>query len=429
MAHRGLRLAVFVIFMAVPVAAQEQARDARVQQLEQQVDALARQLLAIREELDQLKSGTAPEDVEQDPTAVTLEDAQAAAPDAAQPAVAQPELTDVTTVTTVDSSAAARRGFNPDISVVGNIVGKAGEQNPFEYGEDEQRPPFTLQETEIALQAFIDPYAKGSFFLAVSEEGIEVEEGFAQFVTLPWDLTAKVGRFKSQFGKANTWHTHVRPWIDQPLMIHNFFGDEQLHDDGISVSRLITSRLGTAEITGEVTAGNVDGVFERTNSNDLLYNTHAKLFRDLNENSNVELGASYATGTVSGTRNSFSGVDLTYRWRPLQQGLYRSMIVRAEGLLNDNPEGERNLRGFYVSLDRQLARRWFAGARVDRADRIEEGGIDADKGVSATVTFWPSEFSQLRGQLRRTRYGSADPVNEFLFQLQFAIGAHGAHTF
>ena len=53
-----------------------------------------------------------------------------------------------------------------------------------------------------------------------------------------------------------------------------------------------------------------------------------------------------------------------------------------------------------------------------------------DRGVSATLTFWPSEFSQVRGQLRRTRYGFLDkPVNELLLQLQFAIGAHGAHSF
>ena len=45
-------------------------------------------------------------------------------------------------------------------------------------------------------------------------------------MTLPHDLTAKVGKFKAMFGKDNTWHAHVRPWVDQPLVVHNFFGDE-----------------------------------------------------------------------------------------------------------------------------------------------------------------------------------------------------------
>ena len=46
------------------------------------------------------------------------------------------------------------------------------------------------------------------------------------------------------------------------------------------------------------------------------------------------------------------------------------------------------------------------------------------------MTYVPSEFSQLRGQYRRINFGAEDSTaNEFLFQLQFAIGAHGAHPF
>ncbi|MBK9963848.1 MAG: hypothetical protein IPP07_02670 [Holophagales bacterium] len=44
----------------------------------------------------------------------------------------------------------------------------------------------------------------------------------------------------------------------------------------------------------------------------------------------------------------------------------------------------------------------------------------------------PSEFSTVRAQLRRNRYDQpAGPVTatELLVQLQFAIGAHGAHPF
>jgi hypothetical protein len=45
------------------------------------------------------------------------------------------------------------------------------------------------------------------------------------------------------------------------------------------------------------------------------------------------------------------------------------------------------------------------------------------------TTFWPSEFTQLRGQYRRTRFGDGPTANEFLFQTLFTIGAHGAHPF
>jgi hypothetical protein len=55
--------------------------------------------------------------------------------------------------------------------------------------------------------------------------------------------------------------------------------------------------------------------------------------------------------------------------------------------------------------------------------------IVRDTGGSLVLTYWPSEFSQIRSQLRRTSYGDNRTANEFLFQFQFSIGAHGAHPF
>ena len=45
------------------------------------------------------------------------------------------------------------------------------------------------------------------------------------------------------------------------------------------------------------------------------------------------------------------------------------------------------------------------------------------------LTFWPTEFSQIRGQYRRTNFAEGINANEFLFQFNFSIGAHGAHVF
>jgi hypothetical protein len=84
--------------------------------------------------------------------------------------------------------------------------------------------------------------------------------------------------------------------------------------------------------------------------------------------------------------------------------------------------------GYYLSGDYQFARRWFAGGRVDRADRADNASL-LDRGQSAILSYSPSEFSQVRGQYRRTSYAAGPTANEFLMQLQFAIGAHGAHPF
>jgi hypothetical protein len=111
--------------------------------------------------------------------------------------------------------------------------------------------------------------------------------------------------------------------------------------------------------------------------------------------------------------------------------------------------------GYYVSGDYQFARRWFLGGRFDRSERLDnlfapasDLGIFNNADVSSIIgprpgnlpifqdtsgslllTYWPSEFSQIRGQLRRTSYGDNLTANEFLFQFVFSIGAHGAHPF
>lgn len=423
------QLVSLLIVLIVPIPLAAQTVEERVQQLEKRLDDLTRQMTDVRQELNQLKGQPVAAAPEEDLTKIgTVQQT---------PAASAPALTDVQTINNVQNPGASKV-FNPDTSVIGNFLGKAGQPNKIEFGPDHARPPMQLDEMEVAFQAFVDPYAKASVFLSFTPEGVDVEEGYATFMTLPYDLTAKVGKFKANFGKDNTWHTHIRPWADQPLVIHNLFGDEGLNDSGISVSKTFSNPWNVyLEATGEAFKGDVENVFERRSLNDLFYNAHLKAFRDISENSNIEVGTSYSRGALAGASsgtNQFAGVDVTYRWRPLQQGLYASFIGRLEAVTNDRPDAGRRLQGFYASADRQFARRWFAGVRIDASDRPVVGDrstlLFTDRGAAATLTFWPSEFSQLRGEMRRIRYGDIGrSVNEFLFQLQFSIGAHGAHSF
>lgn len=379
MTHRG-RSILLLLALAFALPTMAQTEDERITKLEQKLDELLRQAEEIRQELRQIRPATA-----------------ATEPAPAEDLTAVDVAPSIATVQPVENqtSASAAKALNPDISAIGTFLGHAGDQNDFD-----PRRSFDLGEAELALEAFIDPYAKGRFFIAVGPEEVELEEGYAQFVTLPWGLTAKAGKTKATFGKANTWHTHTRPWVDQPLMLTRFFGDEGLADVGVSVSKQIDNPFGAfIEATGEVYSDNV-------------YNAHVKFFRDLSENSNLEVGTSAAR--VGDDR--LTGIDVTYRWKPLSRAIYNSFILRAEGIANRD-----DVHGWYAAADYQLARRWFTGARFDRADR--------DRAVSATLTFWPSEFSQLRGQYRRTTLGGGPSFDEVLLQLQFAIGAHGAHVF
>ena len=330
---------------------------------------------------------------------------------------------------------AASKIFNPDIAVIGNFVGVGG--------RNEVRPEQSLamREAEASFQAVVDPYARADFFMAFAEEGVDLEEGFVTFPTVPGGLLLKVGKMRSAFGKVNTFHTHQMPWPDRPLVTENLVGGEEgIADAGVSVARLIPNPWIFLEATGQVYRGDTGDIFAATRREDLSYAGRLRGYHDISESTNVDVGGSVMQGHTAPAEfepdfdpshtTTLYGLDATVRWRPLQRSIYRSFVGRSEVVWSrrERSTGRIDSSGFYVSGDYQFARRWFAGGRLDQSGRLDEDDL-RDKSYSALLTFWPSEFSQLRGQYRRTNYADGPAANEFLFQLQFSIGAHGAHPF
>jgi hypothetical protein len=318
--------------------------------------------------------------------------------------------------------------FNPDISLIANFVGAAGKNGGPERS-------LQLTEAELALSSVVDPYARADFFLAASPEGLEVEEGYITFTTLPKSFLLKVGKMRAQFGKVNTLHTHAMPSADRPLVTQNLIGGEEgISDSGVSLSKLFDNPLLFLEATAEVYSGDSE-VFQSESRSRLNYVGRLRAYRDLTESSNLDVGGSIAWGPTDvvgpDANRRLIGVDATFRYRPLRRAIYSRFNVRTELVWSrqDLP-GEPAVRAFgmYGLAEYQFARRWYLGARLDRSDRAMEAAL-RDKGESVFLTFWPSEFSQIRGQYRHTRYGEGRRAHEFLVQLSFGIGAHGAHVF
>jgi hypothetical protein len=357
-----------------------------------------------------------------------LAEAQAAQPTAPAPPVpAEPAATPPT-------PQASAKVFNPDVAVNANFVGVGGKN------DHSDQPPLGLSEVEAAFQAIVDPYARADFFLAASPEGLEVEEGFITFTTLPAGLLLKAGKMRAEFGKVNRLHTHAIPWADRPLVTENLVGGaEGISLPGVSLSKLIRNSALFLEATGEAYYGSSD-VFESREKSKLTYVGRLRGYRDITEGSNIDIGGSYAYGpsaqvpetlALEDSNTELFGFDATFRYRPLRRAIYRRFQARTE-LVWSRPRshelaGERAF-GLYGSGEYQFARRWFAGARYDRSEQALDPSL-VDTGGSFFITFWPSEFNQIRGQYRRTNYGDGVKANEFLFQLNFSIGAHGAHVF
>jgi len=436
-AQRALLTAGFVIAASAPGLAQPAQDPASAQALRSEIDQLKQdfnaRLAALESRLATLEGGQPAVGA---PPAQPGAPVPGAAPTSQVPAGAEGAGGPTGALPVYGGAAAGSKVFNPDMAVIGNFIGAAGENKVAPL------PALALPESEMSLQAIVDPYARADFFFSFGEEGVGVEEGYLTFPTLPGGLLMKVGRQYEAFGKANTLHSHVLPWADRPLVTTNLLGgDEPLADAGISVARLIPNPWIFLEGTGQVFRGSGTDVFEGSERSDLSYVGHLRGYHDLSESTNIDLGASYAyghnnSGVVNGTdagrfTTSLWGVDATVRWRPLQRAIYHSFLGRGEVIWSrrDQPlEGRQDATGFYVSGDYQFARRWFTGLRFDRSDRAYDANSH-DTGQSFTVTYWPSEFSQVRGQLRRTEYAEGETAHEFLFQFQFSIGAHGAHAF
>ncbi len=340
---------------------------------------------------------------------------------------------------------AASKALNPDISVIGDFVGAVGN------AANRPTPSLEMHESEVGFQEVIDPYARADFFISFGEHGVDLEEGFLTFTSLPAGLQIKVGKMRAAFGKVNTLHNHVLPWVDRPLVSQNLTGGEEgLNDAGLSLSRIIPAPGGLfMEGTAQLYRGDSEGVFEARKRSDLSTIGHLRIYKDINDSTNVDLGGSFARGhsPFGDGWNQLYGFDGTLRWKPLQRSIYRSFIARTEFVWARTLTGPvtRTPFGFYVSGDYQLGRRWFLGGRFDQSQRLcglptfpatttacdpsLTGLLFRDTGGSAILSYWPSEFSQIRTQLRRARYGEGRTANELLFQFMFSMGAHGAHPF
>lgn len=448
--------------LAVPAFAQAPAGNAAPanaaqqtdqQQIRDEVDRLRKEFEAIRDSYGarlaalEAKLGTAPA------AAATPVPPVGALPETASPAAAQPQQPVPTqpaptqpaqagvevpsgaagaggpegALPVYGNAAASSKVFNPDMAVIGNFIGTTGSNTI------ESAPALEMHEAEVTFQAVVDPYARADVFLSASPDGVEIEEGYLTLTSLPGGLLAKVGKMKQQFGKVNTMHAHTLPWVDVPIVMKNFLGGEEgLNDSGISVSKLLLNPLFFLEATGEVYQGN-SGPFQTHQRSDVSWLGRLRGYRDITESTNLDVGFSFTRGHNDAGPDFTTrvyGVDATFRYRPLRRAIYRRFMARTELMWSDRGQqtGDVNAFGMYASGDYQFARRWFAGVRFDYSERATDANL-VDKGPSVVVTYWPSEFSQIRGQYRRTNYAEGVTSNEALFQFLFSIGAHGAHVF
>jgi hypothetical protein len=353
----------------------------------------------------------------------------------------------------------------PDISAVGDLVADLSPKGSTQESGDR----FSVREVEVAIQAAVDPYFRGDIFLGISDlEGIGIEQAYLTATSLPWGLEVRLGRYLMPVGKQNTTHRHDLHTVDYPYAIQRFFGEEGLKGTGIYASKIFApfgfyqeliltanDRFGE---TPEDAAPSLEPVNKELGG--LGYSARLRNYWDLTQASNVELSFSGVTGKreqpmlsssdallSTPARQSVLGGDFTYRWRPLQQGLYKSFIVQAEYMQQINekdprlliPTGaspgeftyggpDRNFSGGYAFARYQLTRRTYLGGRFDTFQDEAAAGRTSTAG-SGYLEFFPSEFSKLMAGYERYSPAEGAATNRILLQATFALGPHKPHPF
>src|ERR1700730_14730885 len=322
-----------------PESAAASAADTRIGTLEEQVRTLAEQVALLRGELEALRDARSPEPAAQAQVLLTSARVSpgmlspASAPSAPVPEPSPAQLAQTQTYGGASSNA---KLLNPDISLIGDFIGTAGRNvvSPSRSLE--------MHESEVGMQAIIDPYARADAFISFGETGVNVEEAYVTFTSLPAGLLLKVGKKRADFGKVNTIHNHALPFIDRPLVTNNLVGGEDGIDDaGFFLSRFLPApKNWFFEGTAQVFRGDSADVFQASRREDVSVVGHLRGYRDLSESTNLDLGVSYARGhNNAGIDRIFNpdnfltnlhSADATLRWKPLRRAIYHSFLFRSE---------------------------------------------------------------------------------------------------
>ncbi len=387
----------------------------------------------------------------------------------------------------------AVNAFNPAISAV--VQGKVASQSlssesavmpGFPQGGEagSVQEGFSLDETEITLSANVDPRFYGEITLGFHEdEGdteVDIEEAFFDTTSLPHGLALRGGRFYSNLGYLNRFHTHAWSFSDAPL-VHEAFLGGQYKDDGVRLSWLAPTdlyvNLGMELLQGSHYPG-AGSDADLGDSRTLFMH----LGGDLGVSHSWRLGLSGSWQDPEGRASNghahedsaegsrFSGrsdllvADLVWKWAPQGNFRQRNFTFVSEyfqrkenGDVQFSEAGDvadlfyqGKQWGWYAQGVYQFMPHWRVGLRYDQlhADNhlmvVADGGLDADEVLeesgylsadykpqrwSLMADYSPSEFSRIRLQYNRDERRLQGVDHQWLLQFIMSLGAHGAHEF
>lgn len=321
---------------------------------------------------------------------------------------------------------------NPDLSAIGDFRSSY-------INSGKRKIDLYLNQLEFQVSSVVDPYARADFMFSYGKDfntgelATDLEIATLTSTSLPYQLQLTLGKFKPAFGKINILHPHAFSFIDFPKMTENYFSPEGMFMEGASVSWLVPNPYDFfQELSLEVGRVASNASFVRGENSQLSYVGHLKNFFDLTLNSTLELGFSGANGpNQSGFSTSMGGVDLTYKWKPVQYNVLQSFAWQSELLFSNMRLDDATIagtHGIYSLAEYQFGQRWFVGVRYDYSQYPDDAGR-RDVAGTLLFRFQPTEFQILALEYQYTDRNYDRSTNGVILRIIFGIGTHAAHQY
>jgi hypothetical protein len=353
--------------------------------------------------------------------------------------------------------------INPNLSVIGQ---------PFIRWADDPSDPAQKRavldpgEVETVFDAYLNPYAYGTFVLSLGEEGMELEEGYFQLLRgLPLGLAVKGGKYRAGFGKLNPMHPHAYPFAERFRVLSSYLpGDESLNETGVSLSGRIPApgdfsltasgdwlQGDTFRIEREATGASSDplnlGEGDRADQPRPAFLGRLSGFAQIGERSGLEVGLSATEGTnnvAASARTSVFGGDVKAK---LWTSANAYLLVQAEALHLERDDAgwdstseayskaKIKSTGGYVYADYNFKTRYNVGAAYERyqqptADQTWDQAFKVFAGFALL-----EETTAFRIDWDHFSAGTPEgleelpDVNTVTFRVIFSMGPHKAHQF
>ena len=324
------------------------------------------------------------------------------------------------------------QAFNPEIGVVGDIVGSLSENSADTEGNDK----LSVRELELIFGHPVDPYSRFDVTISFSDfEDATVEEAYLTHWGLPWGIKGRLGRIRPKIGKTSAIHRDQLDTVDDPLVVQKYLGTEGLFRTAAELSTVFPSPW--PNVTYEVTAGVMEGgvgdngtLFGSTRRIPSFY-MHLKKFWDISDTSNLEFGGTYLVGSKDGDSElevDTLGLDATliYYFTPTNKFKFQNEAY-FQHRDETNPAVGNTPWGLYSLVDYRLSPRFGVGGRFDYVEPVDNLAMsprDADIGVAGYLTFYQSEFARWRVQYEHEEFAAGDNDERVFLQGTVAIGVH-----